>query len=784
MNIHRTITLLALTTIAGLSQTAIASASINQIGSFGTTGPGALRGAEGIAVNPKTNDVYVADKLDHRVVEYDQNGNFILTFGREVNETKVIEKQKGASITEAEENICTAASTDTCTDGLAGSAAGQLDWPTGVAVDSNTGDVYVSDGGNERIERYTAQGEYVSQIISGQNGAPDFVIGVYYNVYANDTIEFTSEGNDSWVDAEGNLYLRSIPEPFVGWVYKFDPTGAYTGEAFTPEARGGGWKGGPAAVVVDAGGTVYASERQIQTNNNIVKFKSDGELLGQLGPGKENADPCIPSWGYALAVNLFTGEVFNVGKSKECEPITRVYSPSGQVVAELPALDEPSHESHEGEYHPYVYQALAYGTAVGKLYQLSGGGEKVEVVVYGTFALPPQSAPTVVGEDWSGIGLTSVTLGAQVTPNLVDTTYQIEYGTDPGLAGASSMPVSPADAGSGFLPVNVSQQLSGLLQSTTYYYRVVAHSSFGGGAGSTVDGAIQSFTTLAPPPSVTTVGASEISSNTASMHGSVIPGSTGAASDTKWCFQYGSTEAPGYNLGFAPGAPTGDAGQGIGGVPVSVRLTHLMASTTYRYRLVAVNSLGSRLSSTACNTEGGHETDGTEGTFTTSSAGPEPIAVSGPVVGVAQNAATLTGTVDPLGVRTVYYFQIGTDSNYGVDLFGPAGAGSEPEAVSVLASSLQPGTTYHYRLVASNANGTSYGADESFTTPAFPSSVLSAPPTSSLLAVPAIVFPSEPVVSKTKAKTKKTKKRKKSKPKKGNDRKSSVRKRGHRTSMQ
>ena len=782
MSMRRITTMLvALISIAGLSHTAVAPASISQIGSFGTTGPGTLRGAEGIAVNANTNNVYVADKLDHRVVEYDQSGNFILTFGQEVNETKVTEKQKGAPITETEENICAAASGDTCTDGVAGSAAGQLDWPTGVAVDPNTGDVYVSDGGNERIERYTAQGAYLSQIVSGQDGAPDFAIGVTYPVYANNTFEFTSEGNGSWVDAEGDLYLRSRPPfgfPGEGSVYEFDASGTYTGKVFAPEKNGkGGWNGnGPSAVVVDADGTVYVSTLGSGFGYPVVKFRPDGALLGELGVKEPS---CEPSVDFPLAVNLFTSEVFQGGENGACEPVARVFDPSGSQVEEFPIHRETRHESHEGEYHPFAYQALAYGTATGKFYQLTGSGEKVEVVVYGTLPLPTTGAPTVASEDWSAVGLTSVTLSAKINPHSVDTTYEIEYGSDPGLVGASSVPVSPADVGPGFLPVNVSQELTGLSQSATYDYRVVAHSSFGGGSGSTVDGPIQSFTTLAPPPSVTTEGSGEVSFDEASVNGTVIPGSSGTASDTKWCFQYGTTEAPGYNLGFLPGAPTGDAGQGTSPVPVSVRLTRLSAGTTYRYRLVAVNSLGSRLSSIACGTEGGQETDGTEGTFTTSSVGPVPLVVSEPAVAVSQNTATLTGSVDPQGVRTVYYFQIGTDATYGVDLFGAAGAGSEPEPVSVLASSLQPGTTYHYRLVAGNPSGTGYGADESFTTPTFPSSVLSAPSSPSLLAIPAIAFPSEPVVSKTKAKVKKTKKRKKPKPKKSNGRKSRVRNRRH-----
>jgi NHL repeat len=739
MNIRKITILLALTTVVGLSHTDIAPASIGQIGSFGTTGPGTLKGAEGIAVNANTNNVYVADKLDHRVVEYDQEGNFILTFGREVNQTKTEEKQKGnVSITETEKNICTAASTNTCIDGAEGSAPGQLDWPTGVAVDPTTGDVYVSDGGNERIEKYTPEGEYISQIVSGQNGAPDFTIGAYNEVLANDTIEFGSFGNDSWVDTEGYLYLSTNPKVFEGAVYRFAPDGQYTGDAITE-----GWVNvdGPGAVVVGPSGQISVSEGG--SSEAIVLLDADGRLLSRLQGGttycSRLAERAMNSYRRPLAVNLITGELLDVGGGQACEPVAHVLSASGLPVMEFPVQGETFEGANRG-IHPYVYQAVAYGTGVGKLYQLTGGGEKVEVAVYGTFPLPTPAAPVVSNEDWSGVELSSVTLNAKIDPRSLGTTYWFEYGTDPGLVGASSAPALPESAGSGFLPVGVSVPLSALQQSTTYYYRAVAHNAFGG-AGTTVDGPIQSFTTLAPSPSAVTEGANEVSSNAALVTGTVVPGSSGAASETSWCFQYGPTELTGYTMGFLPATPAGDAGQGTSPVPVTVRLTRLQPGTTYRYRLVAVNSSGSRLSSTACNTEGGHETDGAEGQFTTSPNGSVPIVASGPAKSISQTSAMLTGSVDPEGVRTVYYFQLGASIEYGVGLFAEAGEGVSSEPVSVLVSSLQPGTTYHYRVVATNANGTSYGADESFTTPTFPSSVLVAPVTAPLIGAPNIAFP-------------------------------------------
>lgn len=707
MSIRRVMILFVLTVAISLTHVTVVPA-LGVLGSFGTSGPGTLQGAEAIAVDANTGNVYVADTADSRIVKYDQSGNFILMFGQDVNETT------GG-------NLCTQAEVEDpgvkakCKVGVKGSGAGQFSEPRGVAVDPITGDVYVSDRENERVERFTAQGLYRSQIVSGQEGAPTFTL-------TSPTFA-TSSGNDSWVDTEGDLYISSLTEWREGWVYKFDSTGAYTGQVFTVPGNKE-WENGPEAVVVDPSGTVYVSQRPSFGNGAVIKFSPSGTELEKFKP-VEGVE--CPELAEPLAANLFNGEVFDAGRNSLCEGTVRVFDTSGRQVEEFLTA------------HPAYPSALAYGTSAGRLYELYGG----EVAMYGTFPLPTQGPPSVSREDWSNLGLTSVTLKARLNPESLDTTYYFQYATRPDFSGATSIPAVPGNAGGGFLPVTESVNPTLLQQSTTYYYRLVAHNAFGGGAGTTVYGPTQTFTTLAPLPSVATDGADELAFDGATVTGTVIPESMGAASETMWCFQYGTTDTPAgvYDLGYLPGAPAGDAGQGTSPVAVSARLTRLESGTTYRYRLIAVNSLGLRQPSKACGTEGGHESDGAEGTFTTAATGPAPLAASGPLAALTQNVATLTGTVDPQGTRTTYDFQLGTDEHYGVDLFGEAGAGTESELVSVLVSTLQPGTTYHYRLIASSRYGTSYGVDMSFTTPVFPTAAISAPLTPQLLPPPPIKFP-------------------------------------------
>src|SRR5918994_3887696 len=99
-----------------------------------------------------------------------------------------------------------------------------------------------------------------------------------------------------------------------------------------------------------------------------------------------------------------------------------------------------------------------------------------------------------------------------------------------------------------------------------------------------------------------------------------------------------------------------------------------------------------------------------------------PAATTGPASGVGRSAATLNGTVNPGGAATSWHFEYGTTTAYGLPSGGgDAGAGSADVPVSMQVSGLSAGTTYHFRVVATNADGTVTGADGTFRTAAGPS---------------------------------------------------------------
>jgi hypothetical protein len=97
--------------------------------------------------------------------------------------------------------------------------------------------------------------------------------------------------------------------------------------------------------------------------------------------------------------------------------------------------------------------------------------------------------------------------------------------------------------------------------------------------------------------------------------------------------------------------------------------------------------------------------------------GAPPTATTVQPTSVTTTAATLNGTVDTGGQSTTYHFDYGPAATYGAQTpTATLPASSGPAPVSAPIGSLTAGTTYHYRLVATNASGTSAGADVSFTT--------------------------------------------------------------------
>ncbi len=203
--------------------------------------------------------------------------------------------------------------------------------------------------------------------------------------------------------------------------------------------------------------------------------------------------------------------------------------------------------------------------------------------------------------------------------------------------------------------------------------------------------------------------------NGATLRATIYP----YGADTHYRFEYGKTTAYGTSVPI----PDGDAGAAA--YPATVQETEtisgLEAGTTYHYRLVASNSLGSATGPEAADK-----------TFTTTSA--PPTVADGPASPIA-GGFSLSGSVNPNGTATSYRFEYGTTNAYGTNLPVPdasAGSGSADVPVSENVTGLLPNTTYHFRLSATHSGGPAVTtADRTFTTPpsgpAPPSAAVAAP---------------------------------------------------------
>ncbi|HSZ70413.1 MAG TPA: hypothetical protein VK756_08625 [Solirubrobacteraceae bacterium] len=190
-------------------------------------------------------------------------------------------------------------------------------------------------------------------------------------------------------------------------------------------------------------------------------------------------------------------------------------------------------------------------------------------------------------------------------------------------------------------------------------------------------------------PTVTSGGTSGVEPQAATLHGTVNPNTV----ETRYHFEYWTTGSP-------VSTPEGNAGSGSGNIEETAYISGLQPGTSYHYRLVATSATGT--------------STGGEAVFTTPS---PPEASTSAASEIRPLQAQLNGNVDPKGSSTTYYFQYGKTTSYGSTTSeGNAGSGmtSVGENTTVI---LEPGTIYHYRIVAHNEYGTVEGGDQEFKTP-------------------------------------------------------------------
>ncbi len=277
---------------------------------------------------------------------------------------------------------------------------------------------------------------------------------------------------------------------------------------------------------------------------------------------------------------------------------------------------------------------------------------------------------------------TRTTLNGTVNPEGYASKYWFESGTTTSY-GTKSMETS---AGSGTTSVEETKGMTGLTPGKAYDYRIVASNS-----GGTTDGKNEVVTTpTSSVPFVESRAATGTTETKSMVNGVVDP----EGAEAKYYFEYGTTTS------YGTKSMEASAGSGTTSVEEGSTISKLTPSTTYHFRAVATNTHGT--------------TDGADEVFSTTG---KPTVETKPATGLTLTGATLNGAVNPRGTEAKYWFESGGTTSYGTkSMEASAGSGTTNIEGTKGMTGLHADTTYHYRVVASNTHGTTYGEDKTLTT--------------------------------------------------------------------
>ena len=522
--------------------------------------------------------------------------------------------------------------------GSEGSGNGQFSRPGAVAVNDATGDVYVIDRGNSRVEVFSATGEYLSQFngSASPTGAFSWPPLSQFNGYLDEGAIAVDNSINPLDPSAGDVYVVDTGHHVID---KFSASGVYIGQVALPihnlagiavDANGSLWvelgstinegrpvteyegsavdefndasanefareviptvpvregrKGGGAGFIglaVDSEGDIYEGfcpNFEACSHDSTTEPVTDLQLAAKFtGNGGLLSDEFDSEDATGLALDQSSNDVY-------VDNMTSIaaFGPTGSPIERF---GSPQLGSSEGEYGVVTSsEGIAVNSATGTVYASDAVDQAV--YIFTAFVVPDVSMGSA-----SNFGETSVTVSGVVDPDgLPVKSCVFEYGTTTSYGQEAECSANP---GSGDAPVAVSTNLTGLERLTSYHYRLKVSNANGSNVGR--DG-----TFFTPEPvTISEEAASDVSSASALFSARVDPGD----SETTFHFEYG----PSVSYGESLPVPAEELGAGVSRVPVSVRPEDLAPGTTYHVRLVASNVLGA--------------VHGPDETFTTQAAG-------------------------------------------------------------------------------------------------------------------------------------------------------------------
>jgi DNA-binding beta-propeller fold protein YncE len=600
--------------------------------------------------------------------------------------------------------------------GASGSGAGQLDGPSDVAVDSVTGDVYVADTGNHRVVKFNAAGGFVAAWGWGVgNGASENQVctsgcqaGIPGGAPGQLTTPMWVEVDNSSGPSAHSVYVADADDRTV---LKFTPAGSLV----TSWGEGGSMsfaKDGPlGGITVSSGGALFvlnlntpypwteigqdggfrSKTAPFQGSSNVTAIDVDeyetwyearpeeGVAATHRGGGTEPYSFYPAGYGgYLLlpttgvAVNRVSGEVY-VSQKDHIDDFRR----QSECISNGVAVCEPTDTFGYGDL--VEARGVAFDSSTKRVLTADRGADRIVV-----FSPVPKPSVTTGSATLDG---TAALLSGSVAPASGDsvTSCRFQYGTTLEYE-LGDVPCSPGAPFS--TSTDVTATLSELDPYQNYHYRIVAESP----SELPVYGQDRTITPEGDPPIAQGGEAIEIGRTGATLTGLVNPN----LGPTLYHFEYGRTSE--YGSGTPVAGPIGEDGSDHS---VRAAVSDLAPGKTYHFRVVASNFAGIDV--------------GPDRTFNTPDV---PSILQAGVSPTSTSTATASVTAVPEFSQTSINLEYGTTGAYGASLVQSLGSDDLAHEVELKVTGLAAGTTYHARVLATNAFGTASSADLTFTTPA------------------------------------------------------------------